>query len=78
MARMTYPGVDESFDRLRRAGWSVGGYGTAALQVVSGSNGENVLRTEAATLAEALRLACGQARAVGMLAPAAERKRGTR
>jgi hypothetical protein len=69
MARMTYPGVDESFDRLRRAGWSVGGYGTAALQVVSGSNGENVLRTEAATLAEALRLACGQARAVGRLAP---------
>jgi hypothetical protein len=43
-----------------------------------GHNGENALRAEAATLAEALQLACGQARAVGMLAPAAERKRGTR
>ena len=26
---MTYPPVDESLDRLHRAGWSVGDYGTA-------------------------------------------------
>jgi hypothetical protein len=38
---------------------------------VDGHNGENVLRAEGATLAGALRLACGQALAVGMLAPAA-------
>jgi hypothetical protein len=39
--------------------------------LVDGTKGENALGVEAATLAEALRLACGQARAVGMLAPAA-------
>jgi hypothetical protein len=33
MARMTYPGVDESLGRLRCAGWSVGGCRTAALSV---------------------------------------------
>jgi hypothetical protein len=26
---VTYPSVDESLDRLHRAGWSVGDYGTA-------------------------------------------------
>ena len=68
--------VDECCDRLRRAGWSFGwcsvarpGEGERIL--VDGTNGENALGVEAATLAEALRLACGQARAVGMLAPAA-------
>jgi hypothetical protein len=43
---------------------------------VDGTNGENALRAEGRTQAEALRLACGQARAVGMLALAAERGRG--
>ena len=46
--------------------------------LVDGTKGENALGVEAATLAEALRLACGQARAVGMLAPAGEREWGTR
>ena len=41
-------------------------------------NGENALSAEGSTLAEALRLACGQARAVGMLAPAGEREWGRR
>ena len=36
---ITYPSVDESVDRLHRAGWSVGDYGTATRWVVSGSNG---------------------------------------
>jgi hypothetical protein len=75
--------VDECCDRLRRAGWSFGwccvaGAGGGERFLVDGTNGENALHGEEATLAEALRLACGQARAVGMLAPAAERKRGTR
>src|SRR5262249_36829881 len=39
--------------------------------LVDGANGENALSAGAATLSEALRLACGQARAVGTLAPAA-------
>ena len=74
--------VDECCERLRRAGWSFGWCSVAGPEgerfLVDGHNGENALRAEAASLAEALRLACGQARAVGMLAPAAERKRGTR
>jgi hypothetical protein len=74
--------VDDCCDRLRRAGWSFGWCSVAGPQgeriLVDGTNGENALGVEAATLAEALRLACGQARAVGMPAPAAERKRGTR
>jgi hypothetical protein len=70
MARMAYPGVDASFSRLRRAGWSVGDCCTAALWVVSRINGENPVRAEGRTQAEAWWLACEQARAVGMLAPA--------
>jgi hypothetical protein len=64
-----YPPVDESLDRLRRAGWSVGDYGTATRWVVSGSNGENLICAEAAARAEAWWRACEQAAAVGMLAP---------
>jgi hypothetical protein len=45
--------------------------GGAERILVDGTNGENALSAEEATLAEALRLACGQARAVGMLAPSA-------
>jgi hypothetical protein len=71
LARMTYPGVDESFERLRRAGWSVGGCGTAALWVVSGSNGENAIRAPGRAQAAAWWRACGQTRAMGMLAPSA-------
>ena len=75
--------VDECCDRLRRSGWSFGWCsvvrsGEGECFLVDGTNGENALRAEAATLAEALRLACGQARAVGMLAPAGEREWGTR
>ena len=68
--------VDDCCDRLRRSGWSFGwrsvsAPGRAERWLVDGANGENVIRAEGVTLAEALRLACGQARAVGMLAPAA-------
>jgi hypothetical protein len=75
-----YPSVDESLDRLHRAGWSVGDYDTATRWVVSGSNGENLICAEGASRAEAWWRACGQAAAVGMLAPArpgrCERERG--
>ena len=74
--------VDECCDRLRRAGWSFGWCSVAGPEgerfLVDGHNGENALRAEAASLAEALRLACGQARAVGMLAPAAAGAGGRR
>jgi hypothetical protein len=70
-----YPPVDESLDRLHRAGWSVGDYGTATLWVVSGGNGENLLYAEGHTRPEAWWRACEQAAAVGMLAPARPARR---
>jgi hypothetical protein len=69
-----YPSLDESLDRLRRAGWSVGDVGTATRWLVSGANGENVLFAEARGRAEAWHQACEQAVAVGMLAPPRERQ----
>ncbi len=54
------------------------GPGGGERYLVDGTNGGNALRGEAATLAEALRLACGQARAVGLLAPGAVRAGGPR
>jgi hypothetical protein len=66
------PKIDECLDRLRRAGWSVGHAAFCATWQVDGTNGENVLIACAATLEVAYRLACVQARALGMLAPARE------
>jgi hypothetical protein len=60
-----FPTVDESRDRLHRAGWSVGEIATAACWVVSGTNGQNLLRAEGAGQAEAWWRACEPARAVG-------------
>jgi hypothetical protein len=66
-----YPTADESFARLHRAGWSVGEVRalTAAgpVWLVSASNGENALRAQGRTQAEAWQRACEQARALGML-----------
>ena len=72
MTTPDYPSVDESLDRLRRAGWSVGDVGTAEVWLVTGTNGENVVHALGRTQAEAWWRACEQARAVGMLAPARE------
>jgi hypothetical protein len=64
--------VDECCERLRRSGWSFGWCSVAGPEgerfLVDGTNGGNASRAEAATLAEALRLASGQARAAGILA----------
>jgi len=49
------PRVDESSDRLRRAGWSVGDIGTASRWLVCGSNGANLLEAWGRTQAEAWR-----------------------
>jgi hypothetical protein len=68
----THPTVDESLDRLRRAGWSVGdaafGPEHALVWCVSGSNGENRIEACGASRAAAYWRACMQAREVGMLA----------
>jgi hypothetical protein len=53
MTMPTYPAVDESLDRLHRACWSVGDYGTATRWVVSGTNGDNIIVAEGMSRAEA-------------------------
>ena len=63
---------DEALARLHRAGWSIGdvafhdGAGRL-LWIVSGSNGENLIRAEGATRADAWIHAVEQARTTGML-----------
>jgi hypothetical protein len=64
----TFPSVDESMSRLRRAGWSVGEVAQGPLWLVTGSNGENAVSASATTQAGAWWRACVQAREVGMLA----------
>jgi hypothetical protein len=68
----TYPTVDESRDRLHRAGWSVGetavGPEHALVWIISGTNGENRIEGRGRTQAEAWHRATQQAGAVGMLA----------
>ena len=70
---MTYPSVDESFDRLHRAGWSIGetafGPDHSLVWIVSGSNGENRVKARGQSQAEAWYRAAQQTEAVGMLAP---------
>jgi hypothetical protein len=63
-----YLKVDDCRDRLHRAGWSVGEVAGAARWLINGANGENALRAEGKTQAEAWHRACEQAAAVGMLA----------
>jgi len=64
--------VLEALARLNRAGWSIGDVafhdGAGGLTwIVSGSNGENLVRAEGLTAAEAWAGAVEQARGVGML-----------
>jgi hypothetical protein len=64
--------VDQALKLLHGSGWSVGdtAFVTVAgtlVWLVSGRNGENVIRAEVPTQATAWRAACDQARAVGML-----------
>jgi hypothetical protein len=65
-----YPCPDASLARLHAAGWSAGEVRVLAPHgprwLVTGTNGENVIRAEGATQAEAWHRACGQAEAVGM------------
>ncbi len=64
--------VSAMMDALRRAGWSLGHVtlerpdGSISC-LVTGSNGENLIRVEAPTQTEAWRLATEQARSLGML-----------
>jgi hypothetical protein len=62
---------DEALIRLRRAGWSMDESAFSSpdgtVWVVSGSNGENLIRAFAPTRAAVWAMALEQARAVGML-----------
>jgi hypothetical protein len=65
--------IDDCLAQLLASGWSVGdtAFTTETRELVWlvwGTNGENVIRAEGPTQAEAWRMACDQARAVGMLA----------
>ena len=69
---MTAQDVAEFITALKRAGWSVGdaafvGTSGELVWVVTGHNGENLIRAEGATQGEAWRRAVEQAREVGML-----------
>ena len=72
MPNSTYPSVDESRDRLYRAGWSIGdtaiGPDHALVWVVTGTNSENRIEAHGRSQAEAWYRATLQAEAVGMLA----------
>jgi hypothetical protein len=64
--------IDEAIRQLHRAGWSIGdtAFTTEArvvAWVVSGTNGENLIRAEGSTRAEAWIRAVDQARSLGML-----------
>jgi hypothetical protein len=68
-----YPTAEESLHRLHRSGWSCGeaaftGSSGRTVWQVDGSNGENRLRVEGATPAEAWWRAVEAAAAAGMLA----------
>jgi hypothetical protein len=56
---------------LHAAGWSLGEFAASTAHgirfIVEGANGENVIRAEGDTLAEAFQKALGQARSLGML-----------
>jgi hypothetical protein len=56
------------YDRLNRAGWSVGETALTHSWIVTGSNGENNIHVTGAKQTEAWREAIDQAAAVGMVA----------
>jgi hypothetical protein len=67
-----FPPAEESLHRLHSSGWSIGeaaftGSSGRTVWQVDGSNGENRLRVEGATPAEAWWRAVEAAAAVGML-----------
>jgi hypothetical protein len=60
---------DEALDPLHRAGWSVGEVRCGSTWLASEQNGENLIRADGRSQAEAWQQACHQAELVGMLAP---------
>jgi hypothetical protein len=66
-----FPPAEESIDRLRRSGWSMGESGSVVagcrVYVVDGRNGENRILAEGATAREVWWRACEQAAVCRML-----------
>jgi hypothetical protein len=71
IATSGYPSSDDSLIRLHRSGWTIGDTtfsdGDGLVWLITGLNGENCIRAEGATQAEAWHKAVEQAAAVGML-----------
>jgi hypothetical protein len=67
-----YPSVDESRDRLRCAGWSLGETCFGLVWQVDGTNGENRILATGTSQAETWWRACLQAREAGALARSRE------
>ncbi len=70
--RCEYPSSCDSYARLHQAGWSVGdaalvGASGTLVWIVTGHNGENLIRAEGPSRKAAWWEACSQAVAVGML-----------
>jgi hypothetical protein len=63
----TFPSVDESADRLHRAGCSIGEIVSGSGWRVFGTNGENMIDVTAKTQAETWWRACEAARSLGLL-----------
>lgn len=58
--------IDVAFRRLKAAGWTVGDVCHGSRWIVTGNNGENIIRASADSQADAWRIAFEQAEAVGM------------
>jgi len=54
------------YNRLQRAGWSIGEVGSGTLVIVTGSNGEKIIHAAAEDRTDAWRIALSQAEAAGL------------
>ncbi len=70
---LEFPSSDESHERLKNAGWSVGFVGYDLGWQVDGTNGENRIQAYGLTLDEAYWRACEQAGAAGRLSQSARK-----
>jgi hypothetical protein len=70
-----YPSVDEAFDRLHRAGWSIGEAAGSAVWIVIATNDENMIKAEGRTQAEEWYRATLLAEALGSALTSTETKR---
>jgi hypothetical protein len=49
----TYRSIEECRDRLHRAGWSIGEVAASTVWIITGTNGDNMIKAEGKSQAEA-------------------------